>query len=271
MGAAPTVSKTRRAAGYSHFVPGPVSASENVSPNASATCLLLALAACAPATVTTSADSQYLHPALAAAPEVRPVSDPFKAARRPAHGGTEKRKEVAGATAVTPSSPPSMVPAAATLPAADSDPMRAEVVESARRVLGISRSFDDRSFLGHILRVNALLPAGALPATYSPAAYLRLARAGHRVVPAASCRPGDIVFFECASGCGAATDGGVAAGVVESVDEGRLTVIAYVDSTVQRCVANGEPRDGAKERRLEKVVDVASVGNPAAAPTPSPK
>jgi len=128
----------------------------------------------------------------------------------------------------------------AAIEVADADPVRAEIVESARRLIGIEKSFDERSFLGHILKVNALLPSGAVPATYPAAAWLRQARTDGRLQGIAKARAGDVLLFDCGHACGPAAVDGVAAGVVESVTAGRCTVIVHRDGRVGRFVVAGE-------------------------------
>ncbi|MBM4395750.1 MAG: hypothetical protein FJ087_08675 [Deltaproteobacteria bacterium] len=200
-------------------------------------------------------ESAWIHPLLAApdwggAPSGS--ASPPPPVRRPA----------AAAVATGPQAARSAVPLAAveSLPPASGDEARAELVESARRLVGIGRSFDERSFLGHVLRVNALLPAGARSGTWTASAHLKAARGAGRVVPFAESKPGDLLFFECASGCGVAgSEDGVAAGVVERVADGRVEVIAYVDGRVQRCWSGGERDPGPGLRRVEKVVAAASV------------
>jgi len=117
----------------------------------------------------------------------------------------------------------------------ESELLRAELVASARRLIGVRRSFDERSFLGHILKVNAMLPSGAQSASLPVQDYRRLALSSKRMIPAESALPGDIVFFECNEGCGEASAGGVAAGVIERVHDGRLEFISYADNEVKRC------------------------------------
>lgn len=134
-------------------------------------------------------------------------------------------------------------PALATLEVADADPVRAEIVESARRLVGIENSFDERSFLGHILKVNALLPSGAVPATYPASAWLKQARSDGRLLGLAEARAGDVLLFDCGDACGPASVDGVAAGVVESAAAGRCTVIAYRGGRVVRIEVAGE-REG---------------------------
>lgn len=138
------------------------------------------------------------------------------------------------------------------------DLLRTEVVRSARRLLRIRRSFDDISFLGHVLRINALLPDDARSATFFAAKYLSLSRSAGRLVPAREALPGDIVFFRCDEECGSVVDG-TAAGVVERVYGNRLEFIAYLDHTVRRCFSGGRGRKKGL-REVTGLLGVASVG-----------
>lgn len=170
--------------------------------------------------------------------------------------------------------PPARRPAAAPVPggsertarqefrlpplAANLDLRRTEMVRSAHRLLGVRRSFDDRSFIGHILRVNALLPTGARSATFPARAYRSLSRSVGRLVSAGSSLPGDIVFFRCENGCGNQSSEGVAAGVVVRVYGERLEFIGYVDSIVQNCY-HGGTAPGKKARRVKELLGVATM------------
>jgi hypothetical protein len=169
----------------------------------------------------------------------------------------------AGAAAAAPvpaaAVPAAPVPAATPLPLADADPVRAEVVESARRLVGVRNSFDDRSFLGHVLRVNALLPAGAAAATYGTDAHLRFARSSGTTVAVESARPGDVVLFPCPGGCGASAVDGVGAGVVERVADRRVEFIAYVNGLVRRCWTGAGRDPGPGYLEVAKVLAVTSL------------
>lgn len=131
---------------------------------------------------------------------------------------------------------------------------RTEIVASSTRLLGISGSFDDRSFLGHILRVNDLLPAGATAASYPAAEHLRRAKSAGLLRPVEGARVGDLLFYQCPSGCGAGAADGLAAGVVESSEGGVASVVAYQGGEVRRCRAGTGRVSG--ERVLEGVIGV---------------
>jgi hypothetical protein len=176
-------------------------------------------------------EDRYLHPFLGRAEDPSrsaPAPEPPRRSERPAPSPVPAPGKASGFDPV---------PANAAKAAAGPEDARKEVVASAVRLIGITESFDDRSFLGHVLRVNALLPPGVRPATYAPETAIQAARAGKRLVERDAVRPGDVVFFECASGCGVAATGKVAAGIVETVDKDRIGVIAYAGSTVRRCDA----------------------------------
>jgi hypothetical protein len=152
-----------------------------------------------------------------------------------------------GAVLAASATVPSMVPARGDA--------RSEVVASSVRLLGIAGSFDDRSFLGHILRVNDLLPAGASAPSFPASEELRRARAAGVLRPLDTGRPGDVLFFRCSSGCGATAGDGISAGIVESAGDGSARVVAYVDGVVRRCAAGTVQGKG--ETRLDGVAGVA--------------
>lgn len=159
-------------------------------------------------------EAQYLHPMLSGTTLVRDEPEPVK--------GSETLE----------------VPAEVT----DTDAVRIAIVESARRLIGIKRSFDDRSFLGHVLRVNALLPRRTMAQTLDVKTYLDIARSEKRVKAMEDARPGDVVLFRCPSGCGDSAKDGIGAGFVERVAGRRMDFIAYVNGMVTRC--SNEPGPG---------------------------
>ncbi len=174
-----------------------------------------------------------------------PGPETVAVAAPPASGTSPGR---AGAPVTASATLPSMVPARGEA--------RNEMVASTVRLLGIRESFEDRSFLGHVLRINDLLPEGVAAATYPAAEPYQRAKGGGQLNPLAGARPGDLLFYRCRSGCGiAAARDGVAAAVVESIDGAAVNVVAYADGTVQRCVAGAVK--GAKGRVLEEVLGVA--------------
>ncbi len=161
--------------------------------------------------------------------------------------GSPAGSAVAGGAVAVSATTPSMVPARGDA--------RAEMVASSVRLLGISGSFDDRSFLGHVLKVNDLLPPGASAPSFPPAEALKRAKAAGALRPFDTGRPGDVLFFRCASGCGASATDGVSAGIIESAGDGAARVVAYVDGMVRRCTV-GTAR-GSKDTRLDGVAGVA--------------
>ena len=199
---------------------------------------LLGTASCgAPAT-----SARFGHPYLAplAVPPEHALSSPVSLGRtNTASLGNSPMAAVAGARASEQDKPPLI----STTPLGEAQPTvaRTEMLDAARRLLGIERSFDDRSFLGHLLRVNALLPRGVAAASYTPKDYLAWAREQGRETPVEGAQPGDLVLFECPGQCGVVAED-LASGVVESSSQGKITWIAYVQGRVQRCV-NGPSGD----------------------------
>ncbi len=220
------------------------------------------LVACATSSSGTRVEAPYLHPVLAHADRPLAALSSFRtSASRPAAtsaGGPRPRP----ARPATPAPRrPTAVASAPDFPddLGDLDLRRAEVVRSARRVLGVSRSFDDRSFVGHILRVNDLWPDGGTAAGLSALEFQRLAESRGRLVGVESALPGDIVLFRCEEGCGPAGRDGVAAGVALRTYQDRVEFISYVGSTVQACHAGGSrPRE--RSRRVSEVVGVVPLG-----------
>ena len=222
--------------------------------------LVASLAACQAHTRGAALQAAYLHPMLAAAEpalEEGEGSGGAAAGRGAGAGGGAGAAAVPSGTTVPAAA---TVPSAATLPAADEDPRRAGVVESARRLVGVQKSFDDRSFLGHVLRINALLPPGAVPAAYATDDYLRAAKSAGRVIALEASRPGDVVLFACDEGCGESATGGMAAGVVERVGDARVEWIGYDRSIVRRCWTGAGRDPGPGFARVEKVFAVVSLG-----------
>lgn len=144
------------------------------------------------------------------------------------------------------------------------DRLRAEVVRAAQRVLGVTGSFDDRSFLGHILKVNDLLPPGSRPEALSASDFQRHAQSRGRIVGIGAALPGDIVLFSCNEGCGAVAPDGLGAGVVVRAYEDRVEFIAYVGSVVRLCYSGGS-RPRLPSHPVANVVAVVSLGHSAQA------
>lgn len=222
------------------------------------------LVACATSSSGTRVEAPYFHPVLAHADRPLAALSSFRtAASRPAATSAGGPRPRPARPAVPAPRRPTAVASAPDLPddLGDLDLRRAEVVRSARRVLGVTRSFDDRSFLGHILRVNDLLPDGGAAAGLSALEFQRIAESRGRLVGLEAALPGDIVLFRCEEGCGPAGREGVAAGVALRTYQDRVEFISYVGSTVQACHAAGSrPRE--RSRRVSEVVGVVSLGPP---------
>lgn len=117
---------------------------------------------------------------------------------------------------------------------------RARLARSARRLVGIRKSFDGRSFIGHLLAICDRLPRGSLSAAWTVDDVMRQAEKSGTLAKATD-RPviGDIVFFKCKKGCGADAHEGTGAGVVIDVGVDGPQFVAYHDGVVQ--VMKGPP------------------------------
>jgi len=220
---------------------------------------LAVLVACAASSSGTRVESPYLHPALV--PPARPMAalSPSRAPLRTTAKPPVKPRPARGA-AVSSRRADAAVTAAVDWSSLGGDPdrRRAEVVQSARRVLGIQRSFDARSFLGHILRVNDLLPDGTRAETYTAESLRRDAEAAGLLVTPREALPGDLVLFSCDNGCGPIGSDRAGAGVVlRSYGDG-LEFICYADSRVQLC-HHGMDRPRTPSKRVGGVLGVVSL------------
>jgi len=110
----------------------------------------------------------------------------------------------------------------------------AEIIKSATRLLGIVKSFDERSFLGHILIINDQLPKGQSSVSLGVIPYKQLVAS--KVMPSSSAKPGDIILFNCPGQCGLGSENGIAAGVVTEVSGNKIYFISYVKQEVRQCV-----------------------------------
>lgn len=142
--------------------------------------------------------------------------------------------------------PLSMVPARGTA--------RARVVASARRLLGVVRSFDERSFLGHMLIINDALPQGESSLAYTASSHRERARRSGSWLATDKALPGDVVTFPCPGECGVGATDGVAAGIVEEWAAGTLRFIAYVDGEVRNCAWGKSTGDAFRIPKVEGVV-----------------
>jgi len=115
--------------------------------------------------------------------------------------------------------------------------LASEVLVSALRVMGLRDSFDENTFIRHVLYVNAIMRKDELPReSFASALLTRLAARGllqRDRMP----RRGDVVFFRLSQAQGSG-GGRVLAGVVDSVAKERFTFIAPLGGKVGRGVAS---------------------------------
>jgi hypothetical protein len=113
--------------------------------------------------------------------------------------------------------------------------LRSEVLVAALRLIGMKDSFDEDTFLRHVLYVTALARKDEFPRdTWSRELMRRLSGRGtiNRDRPA---QRGDIAFYSLDPAAGASPKAGkVLAGVVDSVDKGRVSSIAPLGASVAR-------------------------------------
>jgi len=151
------------------------------------------------------------------------------AASRQASGGASQR-----AAAPTPAVRQPAPARTAVLMVPASGDARARLARSARRLVGIRKSFDGRSFIGHLLAICDRLPRGASSAAWTAGDVRQQAEKAGTLVTRAD-RPvvGDIVFFSCGSGCGADAHEGTGAGVVIEESPDGPAFVAYHDGVVK--------------------------------------
>jgi len=133
-----------------------------------------------------------------------------------------------GRDAARRSGPPAL---AATAPAAGE--AATSLQASARRLLGIRGSFDQRSFLGHLLRVNDLLPARAGSQDWQAGRSLKMAREAGTLLPVEQAAPGHLLFFPCEDRCGPMESDGVGVCVVVEATPVGGRCIGYVQGEVR--------------------------------------
>ncbi|GEM_PF-2913002 len=104
---------------------------------------------------------------------------------------------------------------------------------SAGRLVGIRGSFDERSFLGHLLRVTDLLPAGAQSQDWKAGTSLRRARETGTLVEVDRAVPGHLLFFRCEGRCGPMETDGIGACVVMEAGPGGGRCIGYLQGEVR--------------------------------------
>ncbi len=131
---------------------------------------------------------------------------------------------------------------------------RGRVVASVRRLIGVVRSFDERSFLGHVLIINDALPLGESSVAYTAVAHRDRARKSGAWVTTEKALPGDVVVFPCGSGCGAGAADGLAAGFVEESASGTLRFIAYFDGEVRACSWGKAGGDAVRIPKVDGIV-----------------
>jgi hypothetical protein len=146
--------------------------------------------------------------------------------------------------------------------------LRAELVGSATRLLGIKKSFDDRSFIGHILKVCGLTEANVDSNEILAEDLIEKGKANE--ITKDEVLPGDIVFFKCPNNCGAQTRKGVGAGVVVRVLGECVEFIAYTNQTVTTAYSGSECRKKGKRSDMEwAIIGFFSLVKAKSSPRPS--
>lgn len=147
-------------------------------------------------------------------------------------GGGDSRERGTGAFRGAQASRRSSLPVLSMTPVAGGE-TGASLRASAMRLLGIRGSFDQRSFLGHLLRVNDLLPAGASSQDWKVGTSLQRAREAGVLVPVERANPGHLLFFRCDERCGPMETEGIGACVVVEVGSGGGRCIGYLQGEVR--------------------------------------
>ena len=169
--------------------------------------------------------------------EVDKPSKPKKPKKSKKTGDTKKPsepKKPSDTKKPAPDQPEPKVVSPDTTTAASTYDGTAEIIKSATRLLGIVKSFDERSFLGHILIINDQLPKGQSSVSLGVIPYKQLVAS--KVMPSSSAKPGDIILFNCPGQCGLGSENGIAAGVVTEVSGNKIYFISYVKQEVRQCV-----------------------------------
>lgn len=147
----------------------------------------------------------------------------------------------AGAVAVVAATAPAKgfePSSAAVLMVPASGDVRKRLVRSASRLVGITKSFDERSFLGHVLAINDLLPERAASVSWTSADHMKASRkAGKFKAGESSPVAGDIVFFKCNDACGADSADAIGAGILIDDKTGKESFVAYRKGTVEKVTA----------------------------------
>ncbi len=122
--------------------------------------------------------------------------------------------------------------------------LRHEVVIAARRVIGIRNSFDNNSFLGHMLAVNGL--ARTCPRTPCALGLWNRLRSRHAESMKQPPKPGDLAVFRLPKT--ADSDEVILIGVVVDVQGDRFRFVAPFREDVQEGVATWAKRAKANSR-----------------------
>ncbi len=113
--------------------------------------------------------------------------------------------------------------------------LRSEVVVSAHRLVGMKGSFDEQSFIRHILYVNDLARKDTFPAeNWASALARRLVAKGLVRTSPTKARRGDLVLFGLKSGSRQVDQNRILFGVIDAVSGSRAHFVAPVGGTVRR-------------------------------------
>lgn len=110
---------------------------------------------------------------------------------------------------------------------------RGLILESARRILGIKNSFDDRSFIGHVLFASGYKIEENDIKSMNANSIIQVMKLKDEKQYQA--KPGDLVLFRCPQDCGIMVSNNMAVGVVEKSQDICLSFISYIDSEVKSC------------------------------------
>lgn len=166
------------------------------------------------------------------ASDTAPASGSPATAKPPAEKKQATSDKPAGATGPVRDA---SVPIAALMVPASGD-VRARLVRSANRLVGIKKSFDSRSFIGHLLAICDLLPRGSSSMSQKTSDVKeRFVKSGkYRKGRGGSLTKGDIVFFRCGNSCGADASDGIGSGILVEDAPGGQFYVAYVNGVVRK-------------------------------------
>ncbi|MBM4395470.1 MAG: hypothetical protein FJ087_07245 [Deltaproteobacteria bacterium] len=139
--------------------------------------------------------------------------------------------------------------------------LASEVLVSALRLVGLRGSFDEDSFIRHVLYVNAIAARDDLPADDWARAFARRLASKGVVKRDRVPRKGDVVLFSLNPASPGKASGRVLAGVVDSATKTRVSFLAPVGDRVVRGSATLLGKAGAKDTPI-----LACGGKDAAAP-----